>query len=256
VPLEVEAIVYYPLGNWWERLPLFPKEFDIRRPNEGKCHCVYVKSKHHLIVMGLHSGFDKKAAILMFDFLSRTWRLAIPQMPDSQIFYPRHLNAFVYNLEEDQCYALPPIELDCSYLNGCVGAFHNDKYYVFPRGQSIQIYDQCVSSFGSLYFFDYMNGNCLTMKEFDVACNTFTMFSRHPKRGIYCAVPWNDCIFITSASCTETFGVDYYLFHVREKEEGKIWTYIEMPAQLPRFSPLSSSCFQHKALFVFADLLL
>ncbi|XP_059073338.1 F-box/kelch-repeat protein At2g44130-like [Cryptomeria japonica] len=122
---DFNVIIYYPIGHWWEILPGIPEEFELDYTEYHRC--VFVRSKHQLVVVGLFNRRTEIEGVLIFDFLSRKWRLgadmprnrfefACAASPTEGLVYiaggynglyteewsPYQLEAFVYNVEENK----------------------------------------------------------------------------------------------------------------------------------------------------------
>ncbi|GLJ09286.1 hypothetical protein SUGI_0105610 [Cryptomeria japonica] len=161
-PTDWEVIIYYPYGKWWEILPRTPEEFKLY----WRSNFVYVRSKHHLVIMGILTC-DNRPTVLMFDFISRTWRRGLdmpfrfwnfacavsPSSPQGLIYIatfmcnnngriiPNLLQPYVFNVEENKWDFLPPINI-CRLDRLCYGEFIEDKFYLVPtHGRRVHIYD-------------------------------------------------------------------------------------------------------------------
>ncbi|GLJ35128.1 hypothetical protein SUGI_0707070 [Cryptomeria japonica] len=279
-PSNWEVIIYYPHGNWLERLPRAPEEFiSDWEVYFNEFNFVYVRSKHHLVAIGLLNKYDNRASVLMFDFLSRTWRLghdmpfrryqsacAVSPSPNGLVYItggvenlsenpisPHLLESYVFNVEENKWDVLPRMNPDSPQYY-CVAEFVDDRFYVVPdHGRSFQVYDpqirlwktintdntgehvvNCISAFGRLYWFG-LRRDTLVLEEFDFANNLFTTVGQYPFqiRAVDRAVLCRDCIFVNVLDYSSSL---YYLFNLLDKR----WTQIEMPAEFPTFSFVST----------------
>ncbi|GLJ14974.1 hypothetical protein SUGI_0244460 [Cryptomeria japonica] len=158
-------MIYYPIGHWWEILPEILEEFELDYTEYHQC--VFVRSKHQLVVVGLFNRRTDIEVVLIFDFLSRKWRLgadmprnrfefACAASPTEGLVYigggyngpyteersPYQLEAFVYNVEENKWNSLPPMNSD-PLLDLCAGVFLDGKFYVVlhQQSESAQVYD-------------------------------------------------------------------------------------------------------------------
>ncbi|XP_057821776.2 F-box/kelch-repeat protein At1g55270 isoform X2 [Cryptomeria japonica] len=131
-----DVIIYYPLAQWWERLPQIPTEFGLKYREHHRC--VFVRSTKQLVVVGIFNSRSNKDGVLIFDFLSRGWRLGA-DMPYSRFFFAcaaspteglvyvgggdvrrgpstgyqyHQLEGFVYNVEENKWDFFPPMNSD------------------------------------------------------------------------------------------------------------------------------------------------
>ncbi|GLJ52017.1 hypothetical protein SUGI_1105750 [Cryptomeria japonica] len=161
---DFDVIICYPLGRFLERLPQIPKQFQLEYTAYHRC--VFVRSKHQLVIMGLLNRRSDREGVLIFDFLSHKWRVGA-DMPCSRCYFAcaastteplvyiaggckrpfkrgfsRPLpEAFVYNVEKNKWDFLPAMN-SVPLLDLCVGAFLDDKFYVVPRqSQRGQVYD-------------------------------------------------------------------------------------------------------------------
>ncbi|GLJ35131.1 hypothetical protein SUGI_0707130 [Cryptomeria japonica] len=215
----------------------------------------------------------------MFDFLSRTWRLghdmpfrryqsacAVSPSPNGLVYItggvenlsenpisPHLLESYVFNVEENKWDVLPRMNPDSPQYY-CVAEFVDDRFYVVPdHGRSFQVYDpqirlwktintdntgehvvNCISAFGRLYWFG-LRRDTLVLEEFDFANNLFTTVGQYPFqiRAVDRAVLCRDCIFVNVLDYSSSL---YYLFNLLDKR----WTQIEMPAEFPTFSFVST----------------
>ncbi|GLJ14990.1 hypothetical protein SUGI_0244740 [Cryptomeria japonica] len=124
---DFDVVIYYPLAQWWERLPHIPAEFKLRYREDHRC--VFVRSRKQLVVVGLFNRRSYRDGVLIFDFLSRRWWLGT-DVPFTRNFFVcaasaseglvyfagsyipmgyssdyQRLEAFVYNVEENNCVA-------------------------------------------------------------------------------------------------------------------------------------------------------
>ncbi|GLJ35077.1 hypothetical protein SUGI_0705720 [Cryptomeria japonica] len=183
----IEAIVYYPLEHWWEKLPRIPKEFKLQYTHYHRC--VYVSSKRLLVIMGLYNKSDNTEIVLIFDFSSRRWRLG-PDVPSRRCSFacaaspspeglvyiggglnrayekglsPHLVESYVLNLDQNKWYILPRMNADRPQVR-CYGAFVDGKFYVVPdHGLSAQIYDPRTHLWRTIN----IQGRCPYVKEFD-----------------------------------------------------------------------------------------
>ncbi|GLJ35143.1 hypothetical protein SUGI_0707410 [Cryptomeria japonica] len=163
-PTDWEVIIYYPNGRWWERLPRTTEDFILDwQVCFKECNCVYVRSKQVLVAMGLLNKYDERATVLMFNFLSRTWRRglnmpfrlwnrgrALSPSPQGLIYIagcmrdgtnPHVVQFYVYNVEQNGWDFLPPINPDW-VQNFCVAEFVDDMFYLLPsHARTAHIYD-------------------------------------------------------------------------------------------------------------------
>ncbi|XP_057821768.2 F-box/kelch-repeat protein At2g44130 isoform X2 [Cryptomeria japonica] len=249
---EFDVIIYYPRGNWWERLPQVPTEFELEYTIYHRC--VFVRLTQELVVIGLKSSsrIDTEA-VLIFDFLSRRWRLganmaciltwfACAASPSKGLVYvdrgyPFLEEAFVYNVEENKWDFLPP--LDNSPLCAIsVGVFLDGKFYV--------------ASYES-YFAEVYDPHSRLWKDINIDCNadyihccvaavhkrswlTWSDFARG-----WIDVSWKMDTGSNSQSRAERFAVarrrgdflasvvhstnrvEYYTFNPRAREERDRW---------------------------------
>ncbi|GLJ08259.1 hypothetical protein SUGI_0084970 [Cryptomeria japonica] len=121
---------------------------------------MFVRSRKLLVVLGLLNTCTDMKGVLIFDFLSRKWRLGT-DMPCSRCYFAcapsssegfvyiaggfhrktfsPYLEAFVYNVEENKWDFLPAMSFD---PNPCAGAYLDGKFYVVPlRRYTVQVYD-------------------------------------------------------------------------------------------------------------------
>ncbi|GLJ09280.1 hypothetical protein SUGI_0105510 [Cryptomeria japonica] len=217
VQTDWKVIIYYPYGKWWEILPRTREELILYWNN-----FVYVRSKHHLVIMGLLNKYDNTPTVLMFDFISRTWRRGLdmpfrffnfacavsPSSPQGLIYITTFmcnnngriiadiLQPYVFNVEENKWDFLPPINI--GWLDRLC-------------------YEASVVAIA-----------------FDFANNSFVTVGQYPARifQIHYAVLCRDYIFISAMGAVNYTDV-YYRFNPLEREEEKRWTQIEMPAQFP-----------------------
>ncbi|GLJ09282.1 hypothetical protein SUGI_0105560 [Cryptomeria japonica] len=220
-PTGWEVIIYYPHGKWWEILPRIPQEFILNwKLFHDECNFLYVRSKYHLVAMGLLSKGDRRPTVLMFDFLSRTWRrgldmpfrlwnhgCAVSPSPQGLIYIatlrynnngiiPDVLQPYVFNVEENKWDFLPPMNPDW-HDNNCFGEFVDDKFYLLPtRRRSVHIYDPhsqlwktinthnnssaLAEELVSAFGRLYCFGREQTVREFDYANNSFTTVGQYP----------------------------------------------------------------------------
>ncbi|GLJ14989.1 hypothetical protein SUGI_0244700 [Cryptomeria japonica] len=164
---DFDVIIYYPLAQWLERLPQIPTEFKLIYTEYHRC--VFVRSTKQLVVVGIFNSRSEKDCVLIFDFLSRRWRLGA-DMPYSRYFFAcaaspseghvyvgggdvhsgyQRLEGFVYNVEENKWDFLPsPMNSDYIIADAddddyfSIGVFLDDKFYVVHReSERAQVYD-------------------------------------------------------------------------------------------------------------------
>ena len=131
---------------------------------------MYVRSKQRIVVMGLLPNYDHKPTVLMFDFLTRTWRrgadmpfncyfseCAESSSPEGLIYFAGPLReeefyyinathdvleAYAFNVEENKWDILPSMNPHDSYPFFCQGEFFDNKFYVvLNHGRSLYVYD-------------------------------------------------------------------------------------------------------------------
>ncbi|GLJ14939.1 hypothetical protein SUGI_0243800 [Cryptomeria japonica] len=135
---DFSVIIYSHLGHCLESLPQIPREFKLEYTDYYQS--MFVRSRQLLLVLGLLNTCTDMEGVLIFDFLSRKWRLGTdmtcsrcyfacdPSSSEGLVYiaggfhrktFSPYLEAFVYNVEENKWDFLPPMSFD---PNPCAGA--------------------------------------------------------------------------------------------------------------------------------------
>ncbi|XP_057821802.2 F-box/kelch-repeat protein At1g80440-like [Cryptomeria japonica] len=260
---DFDVVIYYPLAQWWERLPHIPAEFKLRYREDHRC--VFVRSRKQLVVVGLFNRRSYRDGVLIFDFLSRRWWLGT-DVPFTRNFFVcaasaseglvyfagsyipmgyssdyQRLEAFVYNVEENKWDFLPPPDyISFASLYFCASVFLDGKFYVAPhRCERAQVYDPHTRVWKNLNSdsnADYIH-SCVAARH-GIECSTWYESvrgwidvkeidigsnSQSRSAGRFAIARSSDFLVSVVQCSSDCVEVEYYSFNPRAREARNRW---------------------------------
>ncbi|GLJ14991.1 hypothetical protein SUGI_0244760 [Cryptomeria japonica] len=259
---DFDVVIYYPLAQWWERLPQIPAEFGLKYREYHRC--VFVRSTKQLVVVGLFNRRGYREGVLIFNFLSRRWRLSadvpftrkffacaasasgglvyvagsyIPKGPSTSC---QRLEGFVYNVEENKWDFLPPADyVPFGSLYFCASVFLDGKFYVAPHESQIaQVYDphtRLWKNINSDSNADYIRSCVAALPRTEwltrdecargwIDVTEIDIASNSQSRGGRFAVARRSDFLVSVVQCSsDCVEVEYYSFNPRAREATNRW---------------------------------